>query len=205
MYTFEGDIVNPVIRRNSRTQQPQSGTYKSRMEAIVTRCMKAAKSFLDTFLTIPASEYPFLATHQWHAQVYATVMLYKLSLGLSRLPSWDVSVARSYVSLEDYIDQLCKTMVFSRRGIGDGGTVARKSLYVLQDTIWRDVQKEFVRRRDLPLDKRLASSAKAVHRAILEIDGNHLETSESTSETREPNVEKNRSAHPCPAYIYWKG
>lgn len=56
-------------------------------------------------------------------------------------------------------------MIFSRRGVGGDSAKARKSLYLLQDTIWQDVQKEYLRRRDLSLDKRLESSSMAVHRA----------------------------------------
>jgi hypothetical protein len=208
MYIFEADMVNPIVRRLSPNQrhgsEVPSPVYAMRYTTVVTGCMKAAKGFFDAFLTIPVSEYPFLAAHQWFSLVYATVMLYKLSLGLYRLPSWDVSITQSFAPLEEYIDKLCKNMIVARRSSCPDDTVLGKDLYSLQDIIWKDVSKEYIRRRGSAHDKRLASSSTAVHRVILGRESGQGRGLEPTSEIGEKLIDKNRSAHPCPAHIYWK-
>jgi hypothetical protein len=168
MYVFEACLINPLVRRKRSNSTSHNTTILSTI--ILRRCLQAVRSFFEAFFTVPTSEYRFLSCHQWMAITYAIVLLYKLSLSLPYVPSWDVQIARSTVPLEDYLEQCCKSMNFAHRVAStpsDNNGAIRKDLYSLQAVIWNDVLMEYLRRKDLSLDQRSISSSNVVHRRAL--------------------------------------
>lgn len=202
-YAYEADMINPLVRSRRLVNDSELTT------SVVERCLKAIKGYFEAFFTIPASEYPFLSGYQWVALVYTITLLYKLSLGLPRLPSWNVHLARSMAPLDVYLDQCCKTMDFAHRIAGhevSSQSSPRKDLYSLQVAIWRDVLEEYERRKSLLPEQRMSSSSGVVHRKALENAVDHGPKAGTAASARDTTANGRREApnHPCPAYMYWK-
>lgn len=198
MYAYEADTINPLSRKRDRIKHPDF------MNAVMERCLHATKSYFETFFTIPVSEYPFLAAHQWLALVVVITILYRLSLGLPRLLSWNVQIARCVAPLEAYLEQCCKTVLFAQRINGSdvcAGTQRRKDLYSLLGVIIGDVLVEYNRRKGLGLEERMAPSSAIVHRKAL-VDDDHVNLDDNGNAS--DIVTMNIYRHPCPAYSYWK-
>jgi hypothetical protein len=201
MHVYEADLINPL---NLRHNHEILVSDEEMAIIILKHCLQAIKDLFETFFTIPASEYPLLSSHQWMAVGHAVLLLYKLSLGIARVPGWDVQIAWTTAPFGEYMEQCCKSMAFAHRVVcadTSNQTGPRKDLYSLQAAIWQDVLDEFLRKKDLPWEERTVSTSNFVHRKAL---GGHVEGQGGNHAIlaggkRVVHNGEHRSKHPCPA------
>lgn len=173
--------------------------HSPRLEVLV-RCLQGAKDFLDSFLTIPATEYCLLSAVQWYALIYATVIVYKLSAGLRSIPEWDVRVAREAAPLETYLETCCQRMEIaaaSRNSTTDD-EAGGNDLFSLMGPIWRNVKQTFERLKQLPQEESARDTEK-VHETSF--SGKSVI---SKDQNAQPSLPPKRFEHRCPAYPFWK-
>ncbi|OOQ88739.1 hypothetical protein PEBR_11243 [Penicillium brasilianum] len=72
----------------------------------LTKCLSSAKEYLDYFCALPASEHRTLPFSAWYQVIFTVFVLYRLSVGLSEVPQWDVEIAQQTLDLRYYIDTL---------------------------------------------------------------------------------------------------
>ena len=94
----------PVRLRTS--QIPTSSAMSPRVTTLFT-CLSATKSFYETVLSLPPPAYRHLSIPLWSNLIYATFILYKLSLGLIEVQEWNPQIARETAKLESYLEVLC--------------------------------------------------------------------------------------------------
>lgn len=74
-------------------------------------CLESAKSFLDTLLDWPVTEYHLITFVDWMRLPRVIMTICKLSfLSKSHFPQWDVKVVRDRVRLELYLESFCYRM-----------------------------------------------------------------------------------------------
>ncbi|KAL5359981.1 hypothetical protein BJX96DRAFT_64352 [Aspergillus floccosus] len=143
-YSFEGDVLNPFRKAYCRERSLKKASGLPSVcfsNPILEHCLRGAKTYLDTFLTIPTSEYHLLSSCQWDGLTYAIVVLYQLSLNHPHLNDCDSRAANTTVPLEEYLGKLCQQMEVA---IVVPGQNTRR-LFSLLCSIWRDVQASFTR------------------------------------------------------------
>ncbi|KAL2844550.1 hypothetical protein BJY01DRAFT_186259 [Aspergillus pseudoustus] len=70
------------------------------------KCTESTKSYLDLFLTIPETEYARLPFCIWYKVILALFVLYRLAVGVSEVPEWDVNLTLGTVDVERYLGLL---------------------------------------------------------------------------------------------------
>ncbi|KAB8265993.1 hypothetical protein BDV32DRAFT_143731 [Aspergillus pseudonomiae] len=197
-YSFEGDLVNPFRNAtfSSHSLRKDSGPALMALKSVVTEhCFHGAKQYLDTFLTIPASDYYLLSSCQWDGLTYAIVIMYQLSLGLVHGHDWGFYTAYAQAPLEEYLRKLCQQMAVAmalspQSTVGDWPVreqpSQRKNLFSLLGSIWADVQSSFTHQMQLHRDYSSQLPAPAV--------SNKPMVSLSTKSTGDR----------CPARQFWK-
>jgi hypothetical protein len=193
---YEADLVNPFIRKYARSTNP---SHQFCLIMILTRCLHALRAYFDSFLTINYSEYSQLSLNQWIGLTYAIVLLYKLSLGVTSVPAWDVQLARSFAPLHTYLEECIRSMDAALKlTTCDENEVERRDLYSQHVHIWRDTLHTYLRKRDSSACERLASSSMAVHQRIQE-RGRALRDEWTTLPAGSRSV-----GSICPARNFWK-
>ena len=159
------DLINPFADKTLSRQQdvinPSGASLNAQVRhEILVLCLKSTKDFFESFMTIPASEYNLISFVQWNALIFATMVLYRLSLGLASIPEWNPEIARSSVPLETYLDHCCQLMsaATSTNELDDGKR--RNDLFSLMAPIWNNVRDTYLRLRDLPWDEAVADQGK---------------------------------------------
>ncbi|KIX04423.1 uncharacterized protein Z518_05291 [Rhinocladiella mackenziei CBS 650.93] len=71
--------------------------------AILLDSLTHAKSYLDTFLTIPVDRLAGFTSTQWTLLHYSMLLVTNISL-VAQTPVWNIETARSIIKLEMYID-----------------------------------------------------------------------------------------------------
>ena len=116
---------------------------------IIIRCLHATNAFFTSFLSIPSCEYASLSTVLWFSLIYATVILYKLSIGIRSIPDWDIKIARQVAPISVYLERLDARMAEVERemqdGKGDTPGEGRKDLFSLMRPIWASVADTYTR------------------------------------------------------------
>lgn len=149
---MEMDIFNPFVPACKKQNRIPSSEVLAEISPvrlnILFACLSAAQSFFSSFLSIPASSYRLLSIVDWSRLIYATVIIYKLSLGSPRIPEWDVQAARTTANLECYLETLCQRMQSissTGPGVPEGA-----DLFSIMKLIFDNVKSTYVRLRDDP-------------------------------------------------------
>lgn len=72
----------------------------------LTKCVVAAKDYLDLFIAMPMDEYSKLPLATWYQAILSTMVLYRLCIGISDFADWDGDIAQETINLEQYLDAL---------------------------------------------------------------------------------------------------
>ncbi|KIW90554.1 uncharacterized protein Z519_09201 [Cladophialophora bantiana CBS 173.52] len=152
-YGHEMNLLNPCNPPPSSDSEEKIFLTTSRRECLMF-CLHSASKAFETFLSLPLEEYPKLSILQWWALICNTAYLYRLCLGIPRLPEWDTRVARDDAKLDIYLDLLCY-----RLERATGSTLEEPKghdLYSLLCPIFINVKRSYERLKTLP--KSLSSS-----------------------------------------------
>jgi hypothetical protein len=186
------DLINPFSKTAHRHDMttlstPASFSSSIRLDVLLI-CLEATKRFCESFLTISAEEYGQMSFIQWSGLIYATVMLYKLSIGLPQVPEWDVSVARSAISIEEFLETLSTRMhSVSRADLATPKT----DLFSMMGPIFENVKRTYDRLKRLP-QSQSANDTDTVHATSFPVAP---ESTASPVKTYQ---------HRCPAFPFWK-
>ena len=146
---------------NSSSTTPRTIPISLLRQDIIIRCLHATNSFFATFLSIPSCEYASLSTVLWFSLIYATVILYKLSIGIRSIPDWDIEIARKVAPILVYLERLDGRMAEVEREMemtgeggqeGEGKGQGRKDLFSLMRPIWASVADTYKRLSALSQD-----------------------------------------------------
>lgn len=72
----------------------------------LTKCVIAAKEYLDLFIAMPTDEYSKLPLATWYQAILSTMVLYRLCIGVPDVPDWNGDIAQETVNLEQHLDAL---------------------------------------------------------------------------------------------------
>ncbi|KEF60822.1 uncharacterized protein A1O9_02384 [Exophiala aquamarina CBS 119918] len=111
-------------------------------------CLDAATAFIETFLSLPLTEYPKLSVLQWWGLICNTAFLYRLSLGTPKLRQWNVTIARDAARLELYLELLCYRMQCITGSTSEIAT--GRDLFSLMCPIFGNVKNTYERLKKLP-------------------------------------------------------
>lgn len=192
IHVHEMDLINPfskIAHRHKMTTLSTPGLFSSsiRLDVLLV-CLEATKRFCESFLTIPPEEYRQISFIQWSSLIYATVVLYKLSIGLPQVPEWDVSVARSAISIEEFLESLCTRMrTVSRADLA----TPKADLFSMMGPIFENVKRTYDRLKGLP-QSQSANDTNPVHATSFAAVPKSTAAPEKTYQ------------HPCPAFPFWK-
>jgi hypothetical protein len=190
MHAHEMDLINPLSNTAHKHEEMTSSTLGSFGSAIrldvLLICLGATKRFCEGFLAIPAEEYRQMSFIQWSGLIYATIILYKLSVGLQKVPEWDASVARGAISIEDFLETLCTRMCSVSHA--DPAT----DLFCMMGPILENVGRTYDRLKRLP-QSQSASDTNPVHATSFPV----------VPQSAPSPVKKYQ--HRCPAFPFWKG
>lgn len=104
--------------------------------ANLVRSTDAAKRLFDDFLHISSVSFNHLPLSEWHQIIYATIVLYRLSTGLTKVAGWDTAVARQGADLEQYLGLLIEHIRSGQSGMpalaNPGRTLYNMSLDILE-------------------------------------------------------------------------
>ncbi|KAL5337892.1 hypothetical protein BJX70DRAFT_408960 [Aspergillus crustosus] len=119
-------------RRPPSQKTPLNATMFSTQSKVIislTQCVGSAKDYLDWFFTIPMSEYSILPFSAWYQIVLVVFVLYRLSVGLSEVPGWNVEIAHQTLDFHEYLDiLLAQLQVIDPERISDR-EIPSKSLF----------------------------------------------------------------------------
>ena len=193
MHVHEMDMINPFSKKTQASESTSVSTagsfsYSIRLD-ILLLCLEATERFCAGFLDLPAETYCQMSFIQWSALIYATVVLYKLSVGLAQVPEWDVSVARSAISLEMFLETVYTRMHSISRS--DAVSLEKTDLFSMMGAIFENVKKTYDRLKELPQSES-ATDTRPVHA-----------TSFPKASPSGASPLK-RYQHRCPAFPYWK-
>jgi hypothetical protein len=193
MHAHEMDLINPLnntVHMHEKMTSSTLGSFSSRIRLdVLLICLEATKRFCEGFLALPPEGYRQMSFVQWSGLIYATVILYKLSVGLQKVPEWDASVARSAISIEDFVETLRTRM----DSVSDADPASPKtSLFCMMGSILENVGRTYDRLKRLP-QSQSASDTNPVHATSFP----------AVPPSAVPPVKK--AQHRCPAFPFWKG
>jgi hypothetical protein len=193
IHVHEMDLINPFSKiahaSESRTVSA-SGSFSSSIRLdVLLACLEATKQFCEAFLAIPAAEYRHMSFIQWSGLICATVVLYKLSIGLPQVPEWDVRVARNAISIEVFLETLCSRMRSVAQS--DSATLEKADLFSMMGPIFRNVKRTYDRLKQLT-QSQSANDTNPVHATSFPMASVNVASPLKTYQ------------HPCPAFPFWK-
>ena len=162
--------------------QPQSSF--TRLNILFT-CLEATRSFFESFLSLPASQYRHISKVDLSRLIFATFVLYKLCLGPSTVPEWDVHVARNTANIEIYLESLCYRL--QQINVGHPKDPQKADLFSLLKLMFENVKTTYQR-------------LKVREEPIEGID----DTSPHLTFTKSSKAPRRSRKLICPAFPYWK-
>ena len=177
-----------AIRRtsNSTLAAGCSQTHKSFICLnILFTCLEATKSYFESFLSLPVQHYRYISYIELGRLIFATFVLYKLCLGPSTVPEWDVHVARKTANIEIYLESLCYRL--QHINVGNPKDPQKVDLFSLLKLIFENVKMTYQR-------------LKVREEPIEGID----DTAPHLSFVRAPKAPTRPKRLFCPAFPYWK-
>jgi hypothetical protein len=103
------------------------------------RCTQLTKEYLDLFFAIPETEYTRLPFCIWYKVVIAVFILYRLSIGVSEVPEWDVNLTQQTIDVDSYFRRLSSHLEFLRAD----EEVPNKSLFTMVPEIINSVRTSY--------------------------------------------------------------
>lgn len=221
-HAHEMDHLNPCLS-NKHFIPGDLKDWASNMSSqhdVLMVCLDAATAFIETFLSLPLTEYPKLSVLQWWGLICNTAFLYRLSLGTPKLRQWNVAIARDAARLELYLELLCYRMQCIT---GSTSEVAiGRDLFSLMCPIFSNVKSTYERLKKLPQSSS-AIDEQPVHAKAFTaecvagggcLDGDAPSQSAGPVSTQHhPNHQhQHRHSNPpdmmikpsqCPAFRYW--
>ena len=190
-HACEMDTINPCLQNIPRSLEASPASQVP----VLKVCLEASKSFVETFLSFPLSEYSKLSGSQWWGLVSNVVILYRLAIGTPQLPHWDVNIAREKFKLEIYLELLS----YRVQGATECAVEAPRGrdMFSLMGAILANVKDTYERLKKLP---QAASSmdGERVHGMALD------EFREKSGDAQAASLYKRR----CPAFSFrtnqWK-
>ncbi|RFU29496.1 hypothetical protein B7463_g6823, partial [Scytalidium lignicola] len=146
VYRFES--LRPLAR-NEDKGHPATAPHPTLIANLI-KCVDAVKEYLDCFLTMSTLEYHSLPLEEWFRIILAFFVLYKLSLGLSEVPGWNVHIARETVDLEDYLNLILNRLKSTQTTQIPLGTTYTDDLFSIFPTILENVKDSYMAARDSP-------------------------------------------------------
>jgi len=193
IHAHEMNLVNPFTKKTAgavTTTSPTSESFISSIRLdVLLICLDATKRFCEGFLALPAEEYRHMSFIQWSGLIYATVVLYKFSLGLPQIPEWDVGVARSAVNIEMFLETLYARMHSVSRS--NPANLEKTDLFSMMGPIFENVKRTYDRLKQLP-QSQSADDTNPVHATSFQ---NVCVSAASPLKTYQ---------HRCPAFPFWK-
>jgi hypothetical protein len=193
IYAHEMNLVNPFTKKAPEAVTTTSSTSELFISSIrldvLLACLDATKRFCEGFLTLPTQEYRHMSFIQWSGLIYAIVVLYKFSLGLPQVPEWDVSVARSAINIEMFLETLYARMHSVSES--DPTNLEKTDLFSMMGLILENVKQTYDRLKQLP-QSQSANDTNPVHA-----------TSFQNTSARTGSPVKIYQ-HRCPAFQFWK-
>ena len=191
------DLINPFVdktlsQREVNDKTPDASLNPQVRLQILSLCLNGAKDFFQSFLTIPASEYRSMSMVQWNALIFATMVLYKLSIGMASIPEWNPEVARTSVPLETYLEICCQRMSAATSQRIPDGWEQGQDLFSMMGPIWKNVKDTYLRLRQMSWNEAIADLGKVHATSFPEM---------SASGQRFPSHTTVR--HRCPAFSFW--
>jgi len=147
VYRFEN--LRPLARNKDEKDHPVTAPHPTLIANLI-KCVDAVKEYLDCFLTMSTSEYYTLPLEEWFRVILASFVLYKLSLGLSEVPGWNVHIARETVDLEDYLNLLLNSLKSTQATQIPLSTTCTDNLFSTFPTILENVKDSYMAARDSP-------------------------------------------------------
>ena len=150
---------------------------------VLFSCLEASRSYFECLLSLPAAEYRNFSFVEWGRLIYATFVLYKLSVGPSAIPEWDVQVARNTAKLEIYLESLC----YRLQCLTPSKTTnpQKSDLFSMYKMIFENVRSTYLHLKD---------------QSIANVDEVQPHMSFSTPEKPSPKLKRG----PCPAFPYMR-
>jgi hypothetical protein len=193
IHAHEMNLINPFTKKMSGAVATTSSTSESFVSSIrldvLLVCLDATTRFCEGFLALPAGEYRHMSFIQWSGLIYATVVLYKFSLGLPQIPEWDVGVARSAINIEAFLETLYARM--HSVSPPDSANLEKADLFSMMGPIFENVKRTYDRLKQLP-QSQSANDTNPVHATSFQ---NASASAASPLKTYQ---------HRCPAFPFWK-
>lgn len=188
------DLINPFAKKSQKAE-PTTGLPASAFESsirldVLLICLDETRQFCEGFLAIPEDEYCNLSFVQWSALIFATVIMYKLSIGVSHIPEWDARAARNVFDMEMFLETVSGRMINVSHG--SAAPLGRKDLYSMMGLIFANVKRTYDRLKNLP-QSHSASDKNPVHATSFP------DTPVSENLDAKPSYQ-----HRCPAFPFWK-
>ncbi|KAJ5958029.1 uncharacterized protein N7479_005179 [Penicillium vulpinum] len=155
MHVYEMDLVNiSAAKMRPKTDSLRDSTSSSfasqtRLEVLFL-CLKSAGQLAQNFLSVPTSEYGSLSYIQWSGIIYAISLIYRLTVGISQLPDWDVRVARKTIDFGYILDELCSR--FNGVSLCDPAILEDGYLFSVMGPIFENIKQTYSRLKQLPQD-----------------------------------------------------
>jgi hypothetical protein len=192
MYVHEMALISPFNKTYGAASMTMSTSesYRSsiRLDVLLV-CLEATKQLCEVVLALPAREYRHISLVQWDSIIYATVLLYKFSIGLSEVPEWDVRVARSALSIEMFLETLWSRL--DSISPACEATLEMTDLFSMMGPILENVKRTYDRLKQIP-QSQSANDTSLVHATSF---SNATVASNSPLKTYQ---------HRCPAFPFWK-
>jgi hypothetical protein len=193
IHVHEMDLINPFSKMahgyESRTLSASGSFISSIRLDVLLACLEAIKRFCEGFLALPAEEYRLMSFIQWSGLIYATVVLYKLSIGLPQVPEWDVRVARNAISIEVLLETLCSRMYSVPQSTP--ATLEKADFFSMMGPIFENVKRTYDRLKQLP-QSQSANDTNPVHATSFQMASVNVASPLKTYQ------------HRCPAFPFWK-
>jgi hypothetical protein len=154
VYVHEMDLLNPFRPPNNpgnvNLVVENHHSDPSKCEVLLT-CLGASQQYLQRFLDLPWDLYSRVSCAQWSALAYSTVIMYRLSLGVSHIPEWNTQAARN-CRLEDSLASLCDKMqhITQTRRQTPESKLQQGDLYSVTGLVFENVKSSYERLKDVP-------------------------------------------------------
>ncbi|KAJ5159732.1 uncharacterized protein N7482_006736, partial [Penicillium canariense] len=195
---FEMGLVYNYGQPRRHPKNAEDSTILSASPMLISnliRCVESTKAYLDFFFTIPEMEYHKLSFSIWYQVVLAVFVLYRLSVGVSEVPEWDVNLTKASLDVEEYLGVLSSHL----QSIRLDTAVLPKSLFTMMPEIIASVETSYAtamvnsalivdtRHPHQPFSDRPALSVRGRHRCPgmrnLRQSANQSSTEQSTLQT----------------------
>jgi hypothetical protein len=142
-----------VYRIRPKPPPPQallhSSPDNSKILSCLVKCVESSKEYLDMFLDISTSDYYSLPIFEWFRIVFATFLIYRMSIGIVAISEWSPLLARETIDLEEYLSVI-ENRVASVETRLPSNSSHSDSLFLMFSKLINSVKSSFVFARSQP-------------------------------------------------------